>query len=107
MKRTAARVIPAQIFLGFVLSTLVIAQSTTTLSGTVKDAKGAPVPSAKVSLKNSSTGQTTEATADAQGAYHLLISLPASTNSQLRRQDSRQEPTLCTFNLHRRLRTLH
>ncbi|HET8824973.1 MAG TPA: carboxypeptidase-like regulatory domain-containing protein [Terriglobales bacterium] len=76
MKRTAARVIPAQIFLGFVLSTLVIAQSTTTLSGTVKDAKGAPVPSAKVSLKNSSTGQTTEATADAQGAYHFADLAP-------------------------------
>ena len=54
-----------------VFSTQVIAQSTTNLSGTVKDPKGAPVPSAKVSLKSTSTGQTVEAEADAQGAYHF------------------------------------
>ena len=71
MKRTAARLIPAPIFLAFLLSSLATAQTTTTLSGTVKDAKGSPVPSAKVSLKNSSTGQTVGAQADAQGLYHF------------------------------------
>jgi len=70
VKRTAARLIPAPIFLAFLLSSLATAQTTTTLSGTVKDAKGSPVPSAKVSLKNSSTGQTVGAQADAQGLYH-------------------------------------
>ncbi len=71
MKRPAARVIPAQVLFAFVFSTLAIAQTTTALSGTVKDPDGAPVPNAKVSLKNSSTGQTVEAQADAHGAYHF------------------------------------
>ena len=71
MKRTATGVVAAQILLAFALSSLVGAQTTTTLSGTVKDPKGTPVPSAKVLLKNSSTGQTTEATSDSQGAYHF------------------------------------
>jgi cytochrome b561 len=71
VKRTAARLIPAQMVLVVVFSTQVIAQSTTNLSGTVKDPKGAPVPSAKVSLKSTGTGQTVEAEADAQGAYHF------------------------------------
>jgi len=71
VKRTPTGVVAAQILLAFALSSLVGAQTTTTLSGTVKDPKGTPVPSAKVSLKNSSTGQTTEATSDSQGAYHF------------------------------------
>lgn len=71
MKRTPARVVAPQILLAFALSILVFAQSTTTLSGTIKDPKGAPVSGAKVSLKNSSTGQTVEAEADAQGAYQF------------------------------------
>ena len=71
MKGTPTGVVAAQILLAFALSSLVGAQTTTTLSGTVKDPKGTPVPSAKVSLKNSSTGQTTEATSDSQGAYHF------------------------------------
>lgn len=71
MKGTPTGVVAAQILLAFALSSLVGAQTTTTLSGTVKDPKGTPVPSAKVSLKNSSTGQTTEARSDSQGAYHF------------------------------------
>jgi len=71
VKGTPTGVVAAQILLAFALSSLVGAQTTTTLSGTVKDPKGTPVPSAKVSLKNSSTGQTTEATSDSQGAYHF------------------------------------
>lgn len=48
------------------------AQNTTTdLSGTVNDASGVPVPNAKVSLKNASSGQTSEVQADAQGKYHF------------------------------------
>lgn len=76
MKRTAAGVIPAQVLVVLLLSTFVIAQSAATLSGTVKDSKGAPVPNAKVSLKNSSTGQTAEAGADVQGAYHFADLVP-------------------------------
>jgi hypothetical protein len=74
--RNAARVISVNILLVFGLSVIVMAQSTTTLSGTVKDAKGAPIASAKVSLKNAATGQTTEAQADAQGAYHFADVAP-------------------------------
>jgi len=48
------------------------AQNTTAdLSGSVNDASGVPVPNAKVSLKNVSTGQTSEIQADAQGKYHF------------------------------------
>ncbi|HEX6802620.1 MAG TPA: carboxypeptidase-like regulatory domain-containing protein [Terriglobales bacterium] len=48
------------------------AQNTTTyLSGTVKDASGVPVANANVSLKNVSTGQTSEVQADAQGKYQF------------------------------------
>lgn len=76
MKRTAVGVIPAQILLAFAFSTLLIAQSTTTLSATVKDATGAALANAKVSLKNSSTGQTVDSQADAQGAYHFAGLVP-------------------------------
>jgi hypothetical protein len=41
------------------------------LSGTVNDASGVPVPNAKVSLKNVSTGQSNQVQADAQGKYHF------------------------------------
>jgi hypothetical protein len=74
--RNAARVISVNTLFAFGLSVIVMAQSTTTLSGTVKDAKGAPIASAKVSLKNAATGQTTEAQADAQGAYHFADVAP-------------------------------
>lgn len=76
MKRIAARVIPAQFMLALGLSTLLLAQNATNLSGTVKDASGAPVPNAKLSLKNSSTGQAVEAQADREGAYHFADVTP-------------------------------
>lgn len=48
------------------------AQNTTAdLSGTVKDASGVPLPNAKVSLKNVSTGQSNEVQADASGTYRF------------------------------------
>ncbi len=76
MKHPAARVIPAQILLAFAFSALVFAQGATTLSGTVRGSTGAPVANAKASLKNSSTGQTAEATADAQGIYRFADLVP-------------------------------
>lgn len=76
MKRIAARVVSAYIFFALLLSTLVIAQTAATLSGTVKDPKGSPVPGAKVSLKNSNTGQTVETRADPQGTYHFVNLAP-------------------------------
>jgi len=66
----AARLISANIFFALSFSTAVFAQGAT-LSGTVKDAAGAPVPHASVSLKNVNTGQTTQTQADAQGAYQF------------------------------------
>src|SRR5579864_6358661 len=58
-------------------SIAVVAQRTTaSLSGTVKDQDGKPVPSAKISLKNLSTGQTAETQADAQGNYHFADLAP-------------------------------
>lgn len=59
------------IFSVLIFSVLVVAQSTPTLSGTVKDPNSAPVANAKVSLKNDATGQTLETQADAQGVYHF------------------------------------
>lgn len=60
MKATAAR-ISTYTFLVLTFSIALIAQGTTaSLSGVVKDQAGKPVPNAKVSLKNVSTGQTAE-----------------------------------------------
>jgi hypothetical protein len=68
VKATAARLVPAFLccFLSFPIG--VVAQSAT-VSGAVTDQTGKPVPNAKVSLKNVSTGQTAETPTDAQGKY--------------------------------------
>ena len=77
MKATAARMFSTTIILVLSFSIAVVAQGTTaSLSGTVKDQAGKPVPSAKISLKNFSTGQTAETQADAQGNYHFVELAP-------------------------------
>jgi outer membrane receptor protein involved in Fe transport len=49
-----------------------------TLSGTVKDASSAAIPSAKVSVKNVATGVVRELTADSAGFYTVPNLLPGS-----------------------------
>src|SRR5215813_7077501 len=44
---------------------------TATLSGVVRDASGALVPSVKVTARNASTGATRDATTDSEGRYNL------------------------------------
>jgi hypothetical protein len=75
VRLNAARLISANIFLALSFSIAVFAQGAT-LSGTVKDAAGSPVPHANVSLKNINTGQTVETQADAQGAYQFANVAP-------------------------------
>jgi Carboxypeptidase regulatory-like domain len=48
------------------------------LSASVKDEAGNPVPNAKLSLKNTSTGQRSETQAHAQGNYHFDGLAPGS-----------------------------
>ena len=75
MKTNAARLISANIFLVVSFSMAVLAQGAT-LSGTVKDAVGTPVPHANVSLKNINTGQTVQSQADEHGAYQFYNVAP-------------------------------
>lgn len=80
MRRIAARVISVSILLVFSFSAILMAQGLAavsgSVSGTVKDTNGAPVPNATLSLKNTATGQTTDAQADSQGAYHFADLAP-------------------------------
>lgn len=58
------------IVLAVMLLTLsVAAQTSTTLSGIVRDQSGKPVPSARLTLKNAGTQQAVQAQADADGKY--------------------------------------
>jgi hypothetical protein len=53
-------------------SAIALGQTTTaTLSGVVKDASGALVPSVKVTARNASTGATRDTTSDSEGRYNL------------------------------------
>jgi len=67
--RTARSI--AFIFLALGFSLVGLAQTTATLSGTVKNQAGTPVPGARVSLKNLSTGHVANIQADAQGNYQF------------------------------------
>jgi hypothetical protein len=49
-----------------------------TLSGTVTDASGAVIPGARVSIKNTATGVSTEVTANSEGFYTAPNLLPGS-----------------------------
>lgn len=71
MKAKAAQALWVSLWFALCLSAASAQNATADLSGTVNDASGAPVPNAKVSLKNLTTGQSNEVQADAQGKYHF------------------------------------
>lgn len=66
------------VFLPFVVSSHPARAQTsgTTLSGTITDPSGKPVSSAKVSIKNMTTGQSVDAQTDATGTYTVPNLVP-------------------------------
>lgn len=71
MKAKAARALWVSLLFALGVCAATAQNSTADLSGTVNDASGVPLPSAKVSLKNVTTGQTNEVQTNAQGKYHF------------------------------------
>src|ERR1700680_5029152 len=66
----------AKLFFGVVLICLITAQlraqdAQSTLSGTITDSAGKVLSNAKVTVKNLSTGESTETLADAAGLYSV------------------------------------
>lgn len=55
----------------FVVPSLAFSQAVATLAGTVTDAAGKPVPNAKITAQNASTGQSATMQTDATGAYRF------------------------------------
>lgn len=79
MNATAVRVPSYLVVLLIVLLSLsvaLIAQSTPSVSGTITDEAGKPIASAKVGLKNVTTGQTADTEVDAQGKYGFSAVAP-------------------------------
>ncbi len=62
----------------FVLSAVVFAQATTSLTGTVSDPTGAVIPGASLTLVNDDTGAQREDKADSQGRYSFQQLQPGS-----------------------------
>jgi len=60
-----------RLFLCLGVSGGLFAQSTSQISGTVKDASGGAVPGAVITVTQSDTGVTRTATSDASGVYSL------------------------------------
>ena len=65
------------------LPSLALAQNIVTggISGTVTDPSGAVVPNAKVSLKNSATGETQSTNTTSTGLYNFPLLKPGPTRS--------------------------
>jgi hypothetical protein len=60
----------------FAVGSVLHAQQTGTLTGTVQDPRGAALPSAAVLVKNDASSLTRQATTDAQGRF-TVSNLPA------------------------------
>src|SRR5271170_7939375 len=76
--RSGARVVILLVGFFLAFSTLVLAQtSTTSLHGTVFDAKGAVVAGATLTIRNPATGFTRTAKSDSEGRYQFLELPPA------------------------------
>lgn len=76
--RSASRLV-VLVYSFLALSSLVWAQSSTTsLRGTISDAKGAVLPGATVTIKDPQTGFSRSTTTDGQGVYQFL-QLPPTT----------------------------
>jgi hypothetical protein len=67
------------VLLAVVLPTLIWAQSgTSTISGSVKDVTGSPIPSAKIKVVNVESGAQLEAVSNEAGLYRASALLPGS-----------------------------
>jgi hypothetical protein len=65
------------LLLALLVSTLLFGQSdTASLNGTISDPTGASVVSAKISLRNLSTGSRRFTVTDIEGAYHFSLLVP-------------------------------
>jgi hypothetical protein len=73
LPRLAARLAPLALLL--FLAAPALAQTTSTLTGDVKDATGAVIPGAAVTVRSLETGRTSTATSDAEGRY-VFAGLP-------------------------------
>ncbi len=72
MKPKAAMLVVGVVWIAVLTSNPLRAQNmTATLSGTVTDSSGKAIPNAKVSIKNVTSGQVTEAQADSAGGYSV------------------------------------
>ena len=77
--RSRSRQLAVLIITFFVLSTFLLAQSaTTSVRGTITDAKAAVIAGATVTLSNPATGFSRSTKTDAQGEYQLLEVPPAT-----------------------------
>jgi hypothetical protein len=63
--------LPAQVVLCLGISSSALAQSTSQISGTVKDATGGAIPGAIITVTQTDTGITRTATSDSSGVYSL------------------------------------
>src|SRR6476659_253898 len=70
----------------FLATSTALAQSTSTLQGTVTDAKGAVLPNATVVVRNRSTSSERTTQTDSDGNYHLAALPPGVYSVEVRVQ---------------------
>lgn len=76
--RSGSRVVTLLVSFFLVFGTLALAQSTTSLRGTVSDASGAAIPKAKVSLTSAERGFERSTMTGGSGSYEFLQLQPGS-----------------------------